>query len=62
MGILITILGVMVLPAALLLSVDEKWKEGSKILLVMDKIVFTVLLLIFYVIPVVFLVKGCLEN
>ena len=62
MGILITILGVMVLPAALLLSVDEKWKEGSKILLVMDKIVFTVLLLIFYVIPVVFLVKGCLEE
>ena len=62
MGILITILGVMVLPAVLLLSVDEKWKAVTKILLVMDKIVFTVLLLIFYVIPVVFLVKGCLEN
>lgn len=61
-GMLITILGIAALFAITLLPAKEIRDGFSKTLWVIDEMVFAALLLVFYVIPVVFLVKGCLEK
>lgn len=55
-GICATVLGLFGLIAAAKCPVEYEWKRTGRILWVLDEIIFSSLLLIFYVIPAVFLV------
>lgn len=57
LGVSLTLLGVLLLALTCKYPLKIEWKTANHVLLVLDELVFGVLLLVFYLIPICFLVK-----